>query len=149
MLYNMLHYSITGEASQERYLWLKKRPGGGSRLVPAGSRRLRPRRGAWSSVGLISMSATTTTTVGLGRVQQMGNETWCYLTCYITCYITTYIAYAYITCYITRYIAWAGYITRQYNMLINIDASDQNLTRTWLASDQNLTRTWPEVLLVI
>jgi len=69
-------------------------------------------RDAWSSVRLISMSATATATVGPGRGQQMGNETWCYLTCDIRCYIAMYITYAYITCYITRCIA------SQYNKTI-------------------------------
>ena len=46
------------------------------------------RRGAWSRVQLISMSASATAAVGPGRGQQMGNETWCYITCDITCYIT-------------------------------------------------------------
>ena len=41
-LSSALRCGVTGGASQERYLWLKLRTGGGSGLVPAGSRQLRP-----------------------------------------------------------------------------------------------------------
>ena len=54
-----LYHCITGGASQERFLWLRLRPGGGGVCLRPGNKQQRPSSVTGRSVGMITVSAST------------------------------------------------------------------------------------------
>ena len=80
-----LYHCITGGASQERFLWLRLRPGGGGVCLRPGNKQQRPSSVTGRSVGMITVSASAAAARGAEGWPM--SEIWCSMTCYVTCYM--------------------------------------------------------------